>query len=113
MSVSIEFIEKVENAPPIKQKRSSSLIQQYRDEEKGERRASVRTVESNNTDDHIYLEDNNADKEDSPLFPTQNVPRRHQFDVEECTSYFPEDSVLKEVFSKDSSMLRFKLYVMW
>lgn len=106
MSVSIEFIEQLSLLTP--QQSSNS----QKSKEGGKERIRL-SGNKNNVDDHVYLDNNDADKEDSPLFPSQDVPRRHQFDVDECSSYFPEDSVLKEVFSKENSMLRFKLYVMW
>lgn len=54
-----------------------------------------------------YQEESNLDTEEVPLF------RRHQFDATESSSYFPEEGVMKELFLKESNMLRFKLYVIW
>lgn len=61
----------------------------------------------------IYLDDTDLDSEEAPLFPPASTGRRHQFEDNECSSYFPRESVLKELFAKKSNILRFKLYVAW
>jgi hypothetical protein len=68
------------------------------------------------TEDQNYQEFNNAVSSDASLFSSQPIaPRRHQFDAAEAASlsYFPEEGVLKELFLKENSMLRFRLFVIW
>lgn len=68
------------------------------------------------TEDQNYQEISKAQSSEASLFSSQPIaPRRHQFDAAEAASlsYFPEEGVLKELFLKENSMLRFKLFVIW
>lgn len=67
-------------------------------------------------EDQNYQDISNPESDNASLFSSQQIsPRRHQFDAAEAASlsYFPEESVLKELFLKENSMLRFKLFVIW
>lgn len=70
----------------------------------------------NRTEDHKYPDINSARNFEASLFSSRSIaPRRNQFDAVEAASlsYFPEESVLKELFLKENSMLRFKLFTIW
>ena len=61
----------------------------------------------------LYVDDTELDSEEAPLFLAEKIGRRHQFEVDEFPSYFPKESVLKELFARKSRALRFKLYMAW
>ena len=75
--------------------------------------ASRETSEHRSSVTRIYVDDTELESEEAPLFSAANIGRRHQFEVDEFPSYFPKESVLKELFAKKSRVLRFKLYMAW
>lgn len=78
----------------------------------------IEASEASNTITRKYNSDSVSSGEEEPFFAIPSVrpkERRHQFEAAEhaSTSYFPEEGMFKELFLKENSALRLKLYTIW